>query len=167
MIVSILITMEYIIRKNEIETMKGLAKTHYLNENAKRINKSLGDLVGLKNLGFHIIEVLPGFESTEYHAHYFEDECVYILDGDATVTIDEIDYEVGAGDFIGYPANGLPHTMKNTGSEVLRCIVVGQKLTCDIADYPRLGKRLYRHDTNDLVDTANIVNPNMGKKIYG
>jgi uncharacterized cupin superfamily protein len=157
--------MKYIVRKNVIE-QEGLAKTHYLNENAQRINKSLGDLVGLKNLGFHIIEVLPGYESTEYHRHHFEDECVYILHGNATVTIDEIDYEVSAGDFIGYPAGGLPHTMKNNGSEILRCIVVGQRLTYDVGDYPRLGKRLYRSDkSNDLVDLKDISNPTMGKKI--
>ena len=146
--------------------MEGLAKTHFLNQNARRINKSLGDLVGLKNLGFHLIEVQPGYESTEYHRHYFEDECVYILSGNATVTIDEIDYEVSMGDFIGYPAGGLPHTMKNTGTEVLRCIVVGQRLDRDVADYPRLGKRLYRYNgLNDLVELKDISNPNVGKKI--
>ena len=146
--------------------MAGLAKTHFLNDNAQRINKSLGDLAGLKNLGFHIIEVLPGYESTEYHVHYCEDECVYILAGTATVTIDEIDYEVSEGDFIGYPAGGLPHTMKNTGSEVLRCIVVGQRLQQDVADYPRLAKRLYRYErSNDLVNLTDISHPRVGKKI--
>ena len=158
--------MNYIVRRNEIEAMEGLAKTHYLNQNARRINKSLGDLAGLKNIGFHIIEVLPGYESTEYHVHFYEDECVYILSGEATVTIDETDYEVSTGDFIGYPAGGLPHTMKNTGTEVLRCIVVGQRLAHDVSDYPRLGKRLYRYgDSKDLVEISDLANPNFGKKI--
>ena len=158
--------MNYIVRSNEIEEMEGLAKTHYLNKNARRINKSLGDIVGLKNIGFHIIEVLPGHESTEYHVHFFEDECVYILSGNATVTIDETDYEVTTGDFVGYPASGLPHTMKNTGSEILRCIVVGQRLAHDIADYPRQRKRLYRYgDSKDLVEINDITNPNFGRKI--
>ena len=71
--------MKYIIRRQEIEAMEGLAKTHFLNKNAKRTNKSLGDITGLKNLGFHILEVLPGYESTEYHVHHCEDECVYVL----------------------------------------------------------------------------------------
>ena len=62
----------YILRKNEIEELEGLKKTHFLNPNARRLNKSLGDLTGLTGLGFHIIEVDPGFESTEYHLHYFE-----------------------------------------------------------------------------------------------
>lgn len=158
--------MKYILRRQEIEAMEGLAKTHFLNKNAQRINKSLGDITGLKNLGFHIIEVLPGYESTEYHVHYSEDECVYILSGNATVTINNTDYEIGAGDFVGYPAGGLPHTMKNTGSEVLRCIVVGQRLTHDVGDYPRAGKRIYRYgQSNDLVDINDISNPSVGKKI--
>jgi len=78
--------MEYIVRKKQIEEMEGVDKTHFLNENANKANKSLGELVGLKNLGFHITEVKPGCESTEYHVHYSEDECVYVLFGTATVT---------------------------------------------------------------------------------
>jgi len=166
MTIVLVLKMEYIIRHDAIEQMEGLAKTHFLNKNAQRINKSLGDLVGLKNLGFHIIEVLPGFESTEYHLHHFEEECVYILAGNATVTIDEVDYKVGAGDFVGYPAGGLPHTMKNTGSDVLRCIVVGQRLLHDVGDFPKLGKRIYRYGkSDDLVDLSDIANPSLGKKI--
>jgi uncharacterized cupin superfamily protein len=158
--------MKYILRKQEIETMEGLTKTHFLNQNAQRTNKSLGDMVGLKNLGVHIIEIFPGYESTEYHVHQEEDEGVYILSGKATVTIDDQDYEVSVGDFIGYPAAGLPHTMKNTGSEMLRCLVVGQRLAHDIGDYPKLGKRLYRYgQSSDLVDLKDISHPPLGRKI--
>lgn len=157
--------MEYIVSKEQIEEMEGLDKTHFLNQNAKRINKSLGDLTGLTKIGFHIIEVEPGRESTEYHLHHSEDECVYVLSGEATVIIDGKDYGIRAGDFIGYPAGGPPHTMKNTGKELLKCIVVGQRLSEEVADYPNLGKRLYRHGkVVDLVDTTEIKNPSVGKK---
>lgn len=44
------IEINYIIRKSEIEEMEALAKTHLINKNVQRINKSLGDIVGLKNL---------------------------------------------------------------------------------------------------------------------
>ncbi len=158
--------MKYILKKDDIDGMQGLPKTHFLNDNAVRVNKSLGDLTGLQNLGFHIIEVEPGFESTEYHVHHYEDECVYILAGTATVTIDEQDYPVSAGDFIGYPAGGLPHTMVNTGTDTLRCIVVGQRLAHDVGDYPRLGKRIYRNAglDADLVTSDAIAHPLMGSK---
>lgn len=156
----------YILRKNEIEELEGLKKTHFLNPNARRLNKSLGDLTGLTGLGFHIIEVEPGFESTEYHVHYFEDECVYILEGEATVTIGEEKFKVFEGDFIGYRAGGKAHTMYNDGQNVLKCIVVGQRLPHDIGDYPHLKKRIYRNQGMewDLVDTEAIAHPKAGKK---
>lgn len=156
----------YILRKNEIEELEGLKKTHFLNPNARRLNKSLGDLTGLTGLGFHIIEVDPGFESTEYHVHYFEDECVYILEGEATVTIGEEKFKVFEGDFIGYRAGGKAHTMYNDGQTILKCIVVGQRLPHDVGDYPHLKKRLYRNQGMqwDLVDTEAIAHPKAGKK---
>ena len=51
---------EYIIKSDAIAAMPGLDKTHFLNLNAKRVNKSLGDLTGLTGFGSHIIEVEPG-----------------------------------------------------------------------------------------------------------
>ena len=43
----------YLIRADEIAAMEGLAKTHFLNPNARRINKSLGDATGLTGIGVH------------------------------------------------------------------------------------------------------------------
>ncbi len=76
---------DHLITVDQIEKMEGLHKTHFLNPNAVRINKSLGDRTGLTGLGFHIIEVDPGHETTEHHVHYHEDECVYILEGHAAI----------------------------------------------------------------------------------
>jgi uncharacterized cupin superfamily protein len=64
---------KYLVTKEEIDDYEGLSKTHFLNDNAKRVNKSLGDLTGLTGFGFHIIEIEPGRESTEFHKHYHED----------------------------------------------------------------------------------------------
>jgi len=46
--------------------MAGTPKTHLINENAKRINKSFGDLAGLTGFGFHVIKVEPGHDSAEH-----------------------------------------------------------------------------------------------------
>ena len=135
----------YIVSSEDIAAMPGLDKTHFLNPNAKRVNKSLGDMTGLTGLGFHIIEVAPGDETTEHHVHHFEDECVFVLAGQATAFIGEDSYAIKTGDFIGYRAGGLAHSIINTGTETLRCIVVGQRLDHDVADYPKKGKRLYRN----------------------
>ncbi len=100
----------YLITADEIEAMAGTPKTHFLNENAKRINKSLGDLAGLTGFGFHIIEVEPGHDSTEHHMHHFEDECIYVLNGTATAYTGEDTQIISAGDFIGYRKGGVAHS---------------------------------------------------------
>lgn len=157
---------KYIVTKDEIEEYDGMKKTHFLNTDAQRINKSLGDITGLKNIGFHIIEIEPGKESTELHKHYHEEECVFILEGEAQSTIgDQVAY-VKAGDFIGYRAGGEAHKLYNNGKSTLRCIVVGQRLPHDVADYPNQNKRIFRHEGLkwNVVDIENISEPNAGKK---
>ncbi|WKD49312.1 cupin domain-containing protein [Microbulbifer spongiae] len=150
-----------ILKKQEILEMAAECKVHFLNPNAVRQNQSLGDHTGITGFGFHRIAIEPGRESTELHRHTFEDECVYILQGVAEVQIGEEQYSVAEGDFIGYPAGGLPHTMKNTGDELLVCIVVGQRLDHDICDYPNKGKRLHRNRGLpwELVDLGDITHP--------
>ena len=157
---------KYVLSKKEIDEYEGIQKTHFLNQNARRVNKSLGDLTGLTGFGFHIIEVEPGCETTEMHKHYHEDECVYILQGNADAYIGNEVFQVGPGDFIGYQAGGLGHSIKNTGSELLKCIVVGQRLDNDVADYTKLQKRIYRQKNMpwNLVDIPNVFEPTAGKK---
>lgn len=157
----------YLIRAEEITAMEGLAKTHFLNPDAKRINKSLGDATGLTGLGVHLIEVEPGHETTEHHMHYHEDEALYILSGTATARIGDHEEPVGAGDFLGYRKGGLAHSLVNTGTQTLRCLVIGQRLPHDVGDYPNLGKRIYRQEGLpwNLVDIKDITEPQgAGKK---
>lgn len=156
----------YLVTSEDIAAMEGLRKTHFLNPEARRINKSLGDLTGLTGLGFHIIEVEPGSETTEYHVHYFEDECVYVLAGTATAEIGDETFPIKAGDFIGYRKGGAAHRIVNSGQAVLRCIVVGQRLDHDVADYPRKARRIYRNAGMkwDLVEQSQIVHPEAGAK---
>lgn len=158
---------KYIVTKKEIEEFEGVTKSHFLNKSALRVNKSLGDLTGLTGIGFHIIEVQANTPTTEKHMHYFEDECVYILEGEAQAVIGEQTFSVSAGDFIGYRAGGLAHALFNTGESILKCIVVGQRLEHDVGDYPEKNKRIYRQKGMpwqvvdlDHIDIPNNVAPN-------
>lgn len=144
----------YIIRKQTIAALTGQKKTHFLNPNAKRVDKSLGDLTGLNGIGFHIIEIKPGHESSEYHRHLYEEECIYILQGEATVRIGDHERKVSTGDFIGFRAGGMAHNILNDGQIMLKCIVAGQRLAHDILDYPEKAKRLYREHGQSV----NLVN---------
>jgi uncharacterized cupin superfamily protein len=158
----------YLLTADEIAELEGTRKTHFLNPKAKRVNKSLGDITGLTGFGFHIIEVAPGDETTEHHLHYYEDECVFVLSGQATAYLGDDTHPIGPGDFIGYRKGGLAHSIKNTGAEVLRCIVVGERLAHDVGDYTRLGKRIYRNVNApwNLVDLEDVeeVGGSAGKK---
>lgn len=156
----------YLVSAADIALMEGLAKTHFLNPNAKRTNKSLGDLTGITGFGFHIIEVEPGCETTEHHVHHHEDECVYVLSGTATAYIGDEAHPIGPGDFIGYRKGGVAHSIVNTGDEMFRCIVVGQRLPHDVGDYPRKAKRIFRNEGLPwtLVDHDDLEEVNAGAK---
>jgi uncharacterized cupin superfamily protein len=137
--------------------MAGERRVHFVNPKAVRIDKSLGDLAGLKNLGVHIMTVAPGDRSSEYHRHRYEDEAIYVLSGHGTAVIGEQAYQIGPGDFLGFPADGDAHETINNGSEPLVCLVVGQRLAQEVVDYPRAGKRLYRNSgQRDMVDIASV-----------
>lgn len=158
----------YLLTAAQIAAMAGVNKTHFLNPNAKRVNKSLGDATGLTGLGVHLIEVQPGHETTELHAHHHEDECVFVLSGTATAVIGDQQHPIGPGDFIGYRAGGLAHTIHNTGDQVLQMLVIGQRLPHDVGDYPQKAKRIFRNqglpwtvvDHQDLQELGGAV----GKK---
>ncbi len=149
-----------LLKATDIAAMPGEKRIHFLNSNAIRINKSLGDAVGLTQLGVHIISVKPGHDTTEYHKHFYEEECVYILSGRGTAIIDGEYHTVGPGDFLGFPRNTAAHNIINDGDEMLQCLIMGQRLEQDVADYPEKNKRLYRNSGQwDLVDITDIKEP--------
>ena len=151
----------YILSSDDIQTMETVAKTHFLNDQARRTEKPLGEATGLTELDFTIIEVAPGDESTEHHLHYHVEECLFVLEGEATARIGASSHTVKAGDFIGYRKGGLAHSLKNTGEGPLRCIAVSQRREHDVSDYPIRGKRLFRNKnlTWNMVDLTVIDRP--------
>ena len=141
----------------KIAAMEGVRRVHNLNPSAIRIDKSLGDEVGLKNIGIHLISIAPGDKSTELHTHRYEEEAIYVLSGRGTEVIGDQTYKIGPGDFIGFPGGGAAHETLNDGAEALVCLVIGQRLAQDVVDYPRKGKRLFRNSgERNLVDHSNI-----------
>ena len=68
-----------------------------------------------------------------------------MLEGEAEALVGDETYSVKTGDFLGYRAAGEAHSIKNTGDGISKCIVVGQRLDHDVADYPELKKKMYRN----------------------
>jgi uncharacterized cupin superfamily protein len=155
-------TTQHIVRKADLEKTPTEQVTHPLDPNARRKTRSLGDATGLTMLGIHVNVIAPGDLSTVHHSHEHVDEFFYILSGTATVWIGDEEYRANAGDFIGLPARGPAHSMKNTGSADLVYLVGGGRPEFDVCNYPKLAKRLYqiqrpegRH--REFVDLDNIV----------
>ncbi len=153
-------TRKLLLKAADIAALEGERKVHFLNDNAVRINKSLGDAVGLEHIGVHIIEVQPGHDTTEYHLHWYEEECIYCLSGRGALEIDGDRYPFEPGDFVGLPRNTAAHGLANDGDEPLVCLVMGQRLAQDVSDYPKAKKRLYRNSGRwDLVDLEDVETP--------
>jgi uncharacterized cupin superfamily protein len=141
----------------KISAITGVKRSHVLNPAAIRLDKSIGDEVGLKNIGIHLMTIAPGDKSTEFHTHKYEEEAIYVLSGSGTEVIGDTTHKIGPGDFLGFPAGGDAHETINDGTEPLVCLVIGQRLPQDVVDYPRRGKRLYRNSgQRDMVDYTSI-----------
>lgn len=156
------------IAKNGLERARaGHTVPHPLNPRAKRRTLSLGDETGLRRCAVHLNVIAPGDESTESHVHEGVDEFVYIISGSGSVYLDDVEHPVSAGDFIGFPAHGPAHWMKNTGSSELVYLVGGDRAEFDVCDYPRLAKRVYvaklddgrRLDFVDVKDVNSVRRP--------
>lgn len=146
-----------LLKADDIEAMPATLSIHPLNPNGVRHRRSLGDATGLTQIGVHRIELQPGHDSSEYHRHLYEEECVYVLSGRGTATIDDKQHAIGAGDFLGFARNGPAHVLTNSGDEPLVLLVMGQRLAQDVCDYPHRQLRLYINgDREDLVDFGAI-----------
>jgi len=146
-----------LLKSSDIDKMEGKSKTHLLNLNAIRKTKSLGAITGLTDLGFQIMTVDPGHEYSEYHRHLYEEQCFYILSGRGEVIIEEKTYSITDGDFLGFPKDGVAHTIFNNSNEPLSFICARVNLEQDVCDYPRKKKRLYMNGAEEsLVDFNDI-----------
>lgn len=146
-----------LITAEQIAALTPECKTHFMNSDATRFSRSLSELAGLEQLGVHLVSVEPGKYSTEPHSHHFEEECLFIQQGTGEAILGEERMPVGPGDFLAYQTHGPAHALYNSGTEALVYLVIGQRLSFDITDYPDRGKRFFRHEGNrSLVDIDDI-----------
>ena len=141
-----------------IAAIEGVRRVHHLDATAIRTDKTLGDEVGLKNMVFISSRSRPAtsrLNSTPINMRKKQFMSWPVV---AWKPLGEMTQRVGPGDFIGFPAGGPTHETMNDGAEPLVCLVIGQRLSQDVVDYPRKGKRLYRNSgQRDMVDVAHIA----------
>jgi uncharacterized cupin superfamily protein len=117
---------------------------HPLNPNSEIHGHQLGRLAGLQRTGVNLIRLPAGKESFLYHSHATEEEWLYVLSGRAIAEIGDREYEVGPGDFMGFPAPSVAHHLRNPFAEECVYLCGGENHELEVAEYPRLGLRLIR-----------------------
>ena len=133
-----------LLRAADIEALPEEERFHPLDPTSVRHTRSLGDAVGLATIGVHLVHLKPGKTSSVYHFHHHDEEWIYILSGRGIAEIGDEKLRVGPGDFMGFVAGSLPHSLMNTSAEDLTYLVGGNRLPFDACDYPRIRMRRYR-----------------------
>jgi uncharacterized cupin superfamily protein len=150
----------YLLRAADISAREETG-AHPWNPKSELHGARLGTLTGLKRTGVSFVRVPAGKESFVYHAHWREEEWIYILSGRGIAEIDGGEYEVAAGDFMGFPAPGVAHHLRNAGTGDLVYLMGGENLDFEIADYPHLAKRMIKAggkvEIYDAKDTRTVA----------
>ena len=141
----------------QIENLPETAHQHQFNDNAVRHTRSIGDLLGLSDIGVHLVRLETGHDSTQFHFHHVDEEFIYILSGRGIAEIGDEAHEVGPGDFMGFTSFSLPHNMRNPFDEDLVYLMGGTRSTIDVCDYPRIRRRMYReHGVKQYVELEDL-----------
>jgi len=138
-----------LIRAETIASLPEFRFEHPLNPRSEVHLRALGALAGLQRVGILIGRVPPGKESFVYHSHRHEEEFLYVLAGRGIAESGEEEVEVGPGDFMGFATPSLAHHLRNPFDVDLVYLMGGEHREVEVADFPRLRKRLIR-DGNDL-----------------
>ena len=129
------------------------AHSHPWNTRSELHGTHLSQLVGLQRTGVSLVRLPPAKESFVYHLHHFEEEWLYILSGTGVADIDGGEYDVGPGDFMGFPTPSVAHHLRNTGDYDLVYLMGGENREFEVADFPRLNKRMVRRGSEvDIYD---------------
>ena len=131
-----------LIRASAAAAMPELRIRHAYNPASDVRVRALGRAVGLKRLAVSIARVPPGRESFVYHSHERDEEFVYILSGRGRAEIGERTFEVGPGDFMGFPTPSVAHHLTNPYAEDLVYLMAGEHSGYDLGTFPRLGKSI-------------------------
>jgi uncharacterized cupin superfamily protein len=135
---------KHLIRAQEVAE-KSQRFSHPWNPKSELLGFQLGKAAGLSRTGVNIARMPPGKESFVYHAHEYEEEWIYILDGKGIAIIDGRPIEVSAGDFMAFPTPSVAHHLKNPFDRDLVYLMGGETRDFEVADFPELGRRMLRH----------------------
>lgn len=131
---------KHIVRTGGLDWSQTWRGRHPFNPASEMRLVSLGDAAGMQRVGVSLIRIPPGKESFIPHAHALQEEFVFILEGVGEVTLDGAAYPVGSGDFVGFPTDGVVHSLRCVGPGDLVYLTGGERSAVEVAEMPTIGK---------------------------
>ena len=128
----------------DIEAQAEKRTVHQFNENAVRLTRTLTEGTGMERIGLHLVRLEAGRDSTTHHFHDADEEFLYILSGRGVARIGDDSFEVGPGDFMGFPAPSPPHSLHNPNDEDLVYLMGGERHSPDVVHYPEIGRSMMK-----------------------
>jgi uncharacterized cupin superfamily protein len=96
--------------------------------------------LGGEKLSCGLWELPPGKVSFPLHVHHVTEEAMFVLSGRGVVRTPEGETEIGAGDFVSFPAGGPAHQLINRGDEPMVYVAISATQGFDLVEYPDSGK---------------------------
>ena len=131
---------KHIVRTAAIDWSQVQGRRHPFNPSSEMKMAQLGDQTGMRRVMTNLVCLPPGKESFIPHSHAVEEEFIFVLQGTGQVTLDGVAHEVGPGDFVGFPTDGVVHGLCNTGAVDLVYLTAGERSRVEVAEMPTIGK---------------------------
>jgi uncharacterized cupin superfamily protein len=129
-----------VLRAAEIREQRR-AYTQRLNPGSFFRGTSLASRAGFQRTGVSVAWLPPGKDAFALHAHQFCEEWMLVLAGRGRATVGAETFDVGPGDFLGFPVPSVAHLLSNPFDEELVYVMGGERRGFDVLDYPGLDKR--------------------------
>ena len=85
-------------------------------------------------------ELAPGKRSFPMHVHLVTEEALFVVSGRAKVRTPEGETALAPGDYVSFPAGGMPHQLVNDGTEPFVYVGLSAGVGADVVEYPESGK---------------------------
>lgn len=147
----------HLIRAADAAAMAEDRHRHQFNDNAVRLTRTLAAGTGMERIGVHLVRLEPGRDSTQHHYHDADEEFLYVLSGRGVAHIGDASYEIGPGDFMGFPAPSPAHSLTNPFDEDLVYLMGGERNAVDTVHYPRIRRSMLKaHGQRRWVDWSDL-----------
>jgi uncharacterized cupin superfamily protein len=133
---------DHLLTATQIAAAEARAISHPLNPNSEVYSRPLSEITGLQRAIISLARVPPGKESFAYHAHKGDEEWLYIVSGHGRAEIGDKSFDVGPGDFMGFPTPSIGHHLINTGKEDLVYLMGGERGRVEVAEFAKAGKHM-------------------------